>query len=134
MYMVGADFLRNVADPTRPRYGTWTLRVLSPLKDAQQGLENYDYDIIVESDLRMEVALDRAPYYAGDPIRVSARLTAAGRPITNASVVIATTAPQQSVNNWIAGLTVTPDALKRAQDSLKVDFSPILVKKVAAGL
>lgn len=135
MYMAGPDFLRNAADPARPRYGTWTLRVLSPeLSDAHGGLEHYDYDIIVDSDLRMTVKLDRASYYAGDPIRVSARLTAAGKPITGASVTLSTTAPQQSEANWLAGLDVPAEFLKRAAEMVRGDSTAILIKKVAAGL
>ena len=135
MYMVGADFLRNTADPTRPRYGTWTLRVLSPqLADSRRGLEHYDYDIIVDSDLSMAVKLDRAAYHAGDPIRVSARVLAAGTPVKGATVVLSTTARQQSESNWLADLKVSPDFLRRAQEMVRADSSPILIKATAARL
>ena len=135
MYMVGADFLRNAADPTRPRYGTWTLRVLSPqLTDSGRGLEHYDYDIIVDSDLSMAVKLDRASYHAGDPIRVSTRVLAAGTPVKGATVVLSTTAPQQSESNWLAGLNVPPEFLRRAQEMVRADSSPILIKATAARL
>jgi hypothetical protein len=135
MYMVGPDFLHNNAEPNRPRYGTWTLRVLSPeLSDSGEGLENYDYDIIVDSDLRMVLKLDRPSYYAGDAIGVSARLTAAGRPIKDAAVVLSTTAPQQSEANWLTGLDVPAEFLKRAAEMVRGDSTAILVKAVAAGL
>jgi hypothetical protein len=135
LYMIGPDFLRNAADPAHPRYGTWTLRVLSPeLSDSEAGLENYDHDVIVDSDLSLQLRLDQPVYYAGDPIQISARLTAAGRPIKGAGVVLSTTAPQQSEANWLAGLNVPADALKRAADQVKGDSTPLLIKTVGAGL
>lgn len=135
MYLVGVDFLRNADDPGRPRYGTWTLRVLAPeLRESKAGKENYDYDIIVESDLSMAVKLDRSTYHAGDAIEVSARLLAAGKPIKGASVFLSTTAPLQSVSNWLAGLTIPDRLLRQAQEKVHADSSPILVKTVAAQL
>lgn len=133
MYLIDADFLRNAADPSRARYGTWTLRVLAPqLREKKSGQENYDYDIIVESDLTMSVRLDRRTYHAGEAIEVSARLLAAGKPIKGASVVLSTTAPLQSFSNWIAGLSVPDEYIKRAQEKVGVDSSPILIKTAAA--
>lgn len=135
IYMVGADFLRNAANPGKPRHGTWTLRVLSPqLGDSNKGLEHYEYDIIVDSDLSMALKLDHAPYYAGDPIRVSARLLASGKPIKNAAVVLSTTAPQQSTNNWLAGLKLDSALLNRAKEMVNGDSTPILIKATAARL
>src|SRR5262249_8557357 len=107
-YMINEGFIKNTAVPAKPRYGTWTLRLLSAPRRAAGAVgalaaparENYEWDILVESDLRMVLKLDRGKYFAGDPITVSARLTASGKPITGASVVLSTTAPQQSVNNW----------------------------------
>jgi hypothetical protein len=132
MYLVGADFLRNAGDPARPRYGTWTLRVLAP--EVSEGFENYDYDIITDSDLEMALHLDQASYHAGDPIRIAARLTAAGKPIRHASVTVSTTAPAQSLSNWLAGLSVPPALLERAAEKVRIDSSPILIKSVAAEL
>ena len=134
-YMVGTDFLQNKADPAHPRYGTWTLRVTSPaLSDIRQGLENYIWEVIVDSQLRMTLDTDRTQYFAGDPITVSARLTAAGRPITGASVVMSTTAPTMAEANWIAGLSVPAAFIEKARSLVNGDSTEILVKKVAAGL
>src|SRR4051812_36946347 len=139
--MIDEAFIQNTAVPGKPRHGTWTLRVLSAaltgagaVGAVAAGKENYEWDIIVDSDLRMALKLDRGKYFAGDAITVSARLTAGGKPITGASVVLSTTAPQQSVNNWLAGITVPADALRKAQDMVKIDSSSLLVKSVGAGL
>ncbi len=139
MYLIGPGFLRNTGGQGNPRYGTWTLRVTSPALtviegQAFWGSENYDYDIIVDSDLRMAVTLDQGSYYAGDPIRVSARLIAAGKPVTGASVTVSTTAPAVSENNWLAALDVPAEFIDQARQLTKGDTTDILVKKVAAGL
>ena len=144
LYLVGPDFLKNAGDPNRTRYGTWTLRVLSPeltgvfelavVGGQGFGNENYDYDVILDSDLKMDLRLDRSAYYAGDSIGVSARLTAAGRPIEGATVFVSTTAPQQSEANWLASLTVPADALKQAAAQVKGDSTAILIKVVGANL
>ncbi len=135
MYMVSEDFVHNRADPSQPRYGTWTLVITSPeLSDSRgRSSEIYEYDIIVESNLRMDLSLDRAVYYAGDPIKVSAQLTADGKPITGAAVTLSTTAPGQSVANWLSGLAVPAEAMAKAAEILKdQDSTPLLVKMRAA--
>jgi hypothetical protein len=140
MYMVGESFVRNTPDPTSPRYGSWTL-VISGLDDRQilraaataVDSEQYSYDIIVESDLRMELSLDQGACYAGDPIVVTARLTAEGKPVTGAMVSLSTTAPGQAFDNWLAGLVIPADAIAQAEAFLKgKDSTPLLVRTVAA--
>jgi hypothetical protein len=145
MYLIQPEFLSNTTQGTTgtissgsPRYGTWTLLVTSPeLSNGKQGaanLENYDYDIILDSALEMKLSLDHSPCYAGDPIVVSARLLAAGKPVKNAAVTLSTTAPAQSLTNWIAGLTVPADALEKATAQVAGDSTPLLIKTVGAGL
>jgi hypothetical protein len=141
MYLVDADFLRNTGDPNAPRFGSWTLVISSPpppiiIKLEGGGgpdLESYTYDVLVESSLRMQLAVDRPVYFAGDPIQVTATLTADGAPITLAGVSLSTTAPDQSFNNFIAGLVVPPAALQEAARRLEgQDSSPLLVKTLGA--
>jgi hypothetical protein len=139
-YYFDADFLAN--PDGQPRYGTWTMVVTRPIElqaeqaepaAASQVYENYAYDVAAESSLRMRLTLDRSAYYAGDPVGVSARLTAAGLPVTGASVVLSTTSPAQSLANWLARLTVPADAMAQAAQQLQgQDATPILVKALAA--
>lgn len=142
-YYFDSGFLANPGG--QPRYGTWTMLVTVPLQlqalpadraaaaGASPVYEYYSYDLMAESTLRMRLTLDQAAYYAGDPVVVSARLTAAGVPLTGASVVLSTTAPAQSQANWLAGLSVPADALAQAAERLKgQDATPILVKTLAA--
>lgn len=136
VYMVDEAFVQNHAEPDRPRYGTWTLVITSPAlhhTHAQAEQEIYEYDIIVDSNLRMELSLDRASYYAGDPIGITARLTADGKPVTGAVVALSTTAPGQAVNNWLARLDVPDGALAKAREFLHgKDSTPLLVKALGA--
>jgi Mg-chelatase subunit ChlD len=138
MYLIGPDFLANRANPGQPRHGTWTLVISSPvIIEAARAVdaENYDYDVIVDSALRMELSLDRATYFAGDRIGVSARVTASGRPVIGATVSLASSAPGLAVANWLAGLTVPASALQEAERLLSGhDSTPILVKTLAAQL
>ncbi|HEY2669133.1 MAG TPA: hypothetical protein VGJ07_02025 [Rugosimonospora sp.] len=157
---IGGDDVSVAATPrgttgggTSPdsRIGTWTFVITSPggiilLAEGGQGqdgeptggfvdTEHYVYDVIVDSTLRLEVGQDTATCFAGDPIGISARLTAGGRPVTGASVSLSTTTPAQSFANWLAALKVPADALKRAQEILaNQDATPILVKQLGAQL
>ena len=136
-YYLGPDVLRNPGDPAAPRYGTWTLRVTRPtvieLAAAGPGDENYSYDVIAESELDLHLGTRAATHYAGDPIEVSARLTADGLPVTGASVVVSTQAPTRAAANWLAGLTVPADALAQAARQLAgQDSTPLLVKALGA--
>jgi hypothetical protein len=144
MYMIGRDFVQNTANPTSPRFGPWTLVITGLSVDSNPEVirerasvfevENYAYNIMVESDLRMELSLDKGIYYAGDPIAVSANLTAEGKPLLGAMVSLSTTAPGQAFANWLAGLDIPADALAKAREFLAgKDSTPLLIKTVAAG-
>jgi hypothetical protein len=142
-YYFDADFLANPGG--QPRYGTWTMLVTVPIEiqavpaeraaaaDATEVYEYYSYGVTAESSLRMRLTLDQSAYYAGDPVGVSARLTAAGLPVTGASVVLSTTSPAQSSANWLAGITVPAAAMAQAAQQLQgQDATPILVKALGA--
>jgi hypothetical protein len=146
-YLIDEKFMRGQSKGGESRFGHWTLIITPPpiislAKPAGAAppaaistvFEDYTYDVMLESDLNLTVSLDQTDYYAGDPITVSAQLNLRGVPVSGATVTLSTTAPDQAVDNWLAGLTVTPDALKKAQDFLKgQDSTPLLVKSVAAG-
>ncbi|MGD0608924.1 MAG: vWA domain-containing protein, partial [Streptosporangiaceae bacterium] len=136
-YFFDPGFLANQGGQSR--YGTWTMVVTPGLEyqaqraDTAGVYENYTYDVMAESTLRMRLTLDRAAYYAGDPVVVSARLTVAGVPVTGASVVLSTTAPAQSLANWLAGITVPADALAQAAQRLTgQDATPLVIKTLGA--
>lgn len=133
MYTIDHDYLRNASDPSRPRYGTWTLIISSKLGEGDS--ESYTYDAMVESRLRMDVRFDRGTYYAGDPIGLSATLTVDGKPITNASVSVSTTAPGASVYNWLAAAKVSDEEYQKAAETLSgQDVNPLFIKAYAARL
>lgn len=161
-YLIDEDFIRGIApdsdvvvkgsSPIRPRYGAWTFIISEPpiigidsedVKEVEgqaevRGgpiLEQYAYDVIVDSSLKMELNQAPAPAFAGDQLTLTARLTAGGRPVSHASVTVSTTTPAQSFDNWLAALVVPEEALKRAEEILAdQDASPLLVKQLGAKL
>jgi hypothetical protein len=140
-FLVEPDFLQNGTDGT-PRHGNWTLLITSPElggidigNEAVLAREVYSYDVLTHSQLRLDISSDKPTYFAGDPITISARLTAAGVPVTDATVLLSTTALDQSTDNWLASLNVPIDAIRRAEELLKgQDSTPRFVKEIAAGL
>ncbi|MEV8509040.1 peptidoglycan-binding protein [Actinoplanes sp. NPDC051475] len=134
MYLVDPGFLPGQA-------GTWTFVVTHPqiiigVADGVSGVsefEDYLYDTVVDSTLRLELNADRDTYFAGDPITISARLTARGLPVRDAQVFLSTTRPGQSFTNWLAALTVPEQALQQARRELQgKDSTPILIKQRGA--
>ncbi|MET9405995.1 VWA domain-containing protein [Streptomyces sp. NPDC002935] len=122
MYLVDQDFLRG-------RHGTWTLTITG------SGPEDYVYDVLTETSLRLSIELDRPTYYAGEPITVSARLTAAGGPVLGASVTLGIDSPATALANWLATVQIPQDTLNRAAELLSgKDVTPILVKQYGAML
>ncbi|MEC4018812.1 hypothetical protein [Streptomyces sp. H27-D2] len=157
MYLINPDFLRAPASNGkagvesgtgggngdgggRARHGTWKFVITGPdggiiLGADEPDAENYAYDVLVDSTLRMEVGLDHDTYFAGDPVNVTARLTIGGRPVAGAAVSLSTTAPDQSADNQLAALRVPEEALKRAREILAgKDASELLIKQLGAQL
>lgn len=136
LYVIDESYLRNDADPSQPRYGTWQMIVTSPeLSDSERCSEQYAYDALVESSLQMQVSLDHDRYYAGDPIGVSAKLTVNGLPITNSAVKLELTMPGQAMANWLAAIPISAQEYEQAAELLSdKDASPIYVKAYAAQL
>ncbi|MEI9971367.1 MAG: hypothetical protein WDO73_04525 [Ignavibacteriota bacterium] len=133
-------FLSNTATPTQPRYGAWKLIVnYSPVviearAAAIQG-EQFQYEVITESRLKMDVQFDKPKYGTGDRIGISASLTLDGQAIPNASVILNVAAPGRSFDNFIASTQVTPALLERAKSVLsKEDVTAVGIKSYAIQL
>ncbi|MFE5690470.1 hypothetical protein [Streptomyces sp. NPDC056512] len=145
-YLIDPGFLsggeRNDPDDraSMPRHGTWTLVITAPAdvpaSDGRPGIflaEEYVYDALVDSSLKLSLRMDKADYFAGDPITVSARLTSAGRPVSGASVALCSSVPTLSMANWLAGLDIPAEATQEALSQLDgLDVTPMLIKKRAA--
>ena len=139
IYRIEESYLRNAADPANPRHGTWTMVVFSDELASTEGGEDseyYEYDVIVESRLQMDVRLDHAVYYAGDTIGLSAILTLDGKPITHAAVTLSLTAPGQAVNNWLAAVKISAAEYRHAEEEVlqltKNDANALFIKAFAA--
>lgn len=147
MYVIDESYLRNDADPSHPRAGTWHMIVSSPELVTTTGStgirseafiepnEHYSYDVMVQSALKMDVSLDRKAYFAGDPITVTAKLSLNGVPLSHASVKLDVNMPTQAVDNWLAGVSITAEEYQSAANQLAgKDFSAVYIKAFAAGL
>jgi hypothetical protein len=143
MYVIDESYLRNDADPSQPRSGTWRMVVSYPdeilrargaAAVAEVG-EHYSYDALTDSSLKLDVTLDQASYFAGDPINVSAKVTAHGVPVTGASARLNVTAPGQSMDNWLAGIPITAAEYQHAAALLAgKDAFGVYIKAFAAQL
>jgi hypothetical protein len=150
MYLIDSEFIHGTDESgAEARYGNWIMKITSPrwsepvillrageaLESAAVQQENYTYDVILESHLRMDLRMDQNTYFAGDPIRVSAQLTSSGAPIKNAAVLLSTTAPTLSVDNWLASIDVPDEIMEQAREKLSgQDSTPLMIKAVAVGL
>jgi hypothetical protein len=148
MYRISNDYLRNTSNPSSPRDGVWTLVVSSDqlggiiieggdvIASHVEDSETYDYDVIVESRLQLNVSLDRATYFAGDPIGVTAIVTLDGKPITQATVSLSVTAPNEGVNNFLAAVNITAAEFREAQEEIfrltNRDTNALFIKAHAA--
>ena len=128
IYTVDSNYLANTAAPQDPRYGDWTLIITAGSLEGSDR-ETYEYEVITESRLRMRLDFDRARYYAGDTIGISARLTLDGAPITGATVTLRLEAPGQFIDNWLAGVVVTAQEYEKASTELAgADVTPLAIK------
>jgi hypothetical protein len=156
MFTFDSDFLRNAEDPTRPRYGTWTLiiRLASPVvitleavKGAQraatvrpadetegsQDSEDYGYQILVSSGLRLAVDHNQSTYAAGDTIEITASLLLEGLGVPNAAVTLSRVSPGTGALNWLASTPVTAGefAQAAAAQAGEPDIDSLGIKKFA---
>jgi hypothetical protein len=151
IYTLNHAFLSNTANPSSPRYGSWTLIITGRfggsdsdgdiIRFDQQSIERepYDYEVITESRLKLKLHSDRITYYAGDTINLTATLSLDGRGISNATVKLEITAPGQSNANWLAKQKVTAVEYARASERLAgegiaKDVSAIGIKSFALTL
>ena len=126
------NYLRNTAG--RPRDGAWNLLV--SIGDAPTGgSETFEYSVIVDSRLKMDVRFDQTLYYAGDTVGLTAKLTLDGLPIRHATVTVEQAAPGQSLDNFLANSVVTADDLSKATAAAPTtDFNAIGLRAFALQL
>jgi hypothetical protein len=127
------DFLRNTADPASPRHGTWTLVVTAHGLDFEgpRSIEPYDYEVIVDSRLRLDVAFAAPRHAAGDAIGLVANVTLDGAPIRGAAVTARADTPGNSGANFLAFATATAAELDAARADLG-DESDVIALGVKA--
>lgn len=139
VYTFDNEYLRNADDPANPRYGVWTL-IISGNFDVIGGAsaiqrEPYSYDVLTDSRLKLFAAAERATYFAGDAIKLSAMPSLDLQGIRGASVTMELKAPGQSAHNFIALNPVSREEFARATKLADpVDSNAIGIKALALGL
>ncbi len=133
IYTVNDRYLRNASDPSRPRYGEWTL-IASADGLTGTATEQLEYEVIFASRLNMVLAFNRQSYGAGDTIVLTATLTVDGQPLRGANVKALLRAPGQFGHNWLAAQTVSTAELTKARAALTQDADAIAAKTHAVKL
>jgi hypothetical protein len=143
------DFLRNIADPGKPRYGTWTLtitlnqiqiQILEGRRTGSEGQsidnEAYNYQVAVGSRLRLQIEPNQTSFAPGDTIRLSAFPTLDWQGISNAVVTLSRTIPSAGHLNWIASSTITAEEYNRVADEQRKnpDIGSLGIKKIALAI
>lgn len=136
MYAIDHEYLSRAygeEETNSGRYGMWTVVVSSEGLYYYDEQEVYEYDVIVDSRLRLTVDPLKRRHYAGEPIELVATLTLDGAPLADAAVTVQLQAPGQSVNNWLALTPVTAAEFARAADTLAddTDINPLTIKAFA---
>jgi Mg-chelatase subunit ChlD len=107
---VGRFFLTQ---PGKVGLDPWRL-TLSATRLRPGEKEKYQYSVIVDSALRLDGRIGPRAAFAGQPLRITARLRAAGHPITGLSNVwVKVTRPTDSLGNWLTVNQVTPAQIGR---------------------
>ncbi len=131
IYTLTENHLRNAADPGHPRYGTWTLIVRGTGLEGEDS-ELFEYEVIMDSRLKLDARFEDASYYAGDTIRIVGKLALDGQPVTGAAVAAELKVPGLWSHNVMAALPVTAAEMKQAAAHLPHDdVSSIGIKAFA---
>jgi len=91
----------------------WILEVGAGQLDSGES-EHYQYSVIVDSGLKMDMGFARDGYQVGDSIVVEAAIKVDRRPLTGLSDVVAkVTGPEEGLGNWFALNAVSAEAVKK---------------------
>jgi len=123
------NFLHNTKGS--PRYGTWKL-ILTLNEIIQEprtradvrsevfiDTENYDYQVMVSSRLRLRTKLNQVSFAPGDKIQITASPTIDWQGIPNAAVTLSRNRPASGYINWLASSPVTAEEYARVAGEQK---------------
>lgn len=107
----------------------WTLEI-NPDGLLEGERENYQYSVILDSPLKMEPSFDRPAYKVGDPILLTAKMTAGGRPILGLSgVSVKMTMPKDGRGNWFAKNKVNAEELRDISEKRNGETLSLITRK-----
>ena len=143
IFTFNEDFLVNAKQGTR-RYGTWKLiltlneEIIEVAKTqapraAAVDSENYDYQVLVSSRLRLRTRLNQTSFAPGDKIQITAEPTLDWQAIPNAAVTLSQDVPASGYLNWLASSPVTADefASVAKQQAGNPDIDSLGIKQLA---
>ena len=107
----------------------WTLEI--DTDGLQQGeREDYQYSVIVDSELKMETLVRPEAQWAGDTFTLTTKITAAGQPVTGLSdVSVQVSRPREGLGNWFVANEVSAEELQQVPIKIEGEsLSPVLRK------
>ncbi len=112
---VDKSFLQQ---PGKDRAGTWKIEIdAGDLKNKKK--ENYQYSVIMDSDLKMKTTFDKSSYKTGDTITITVKITEPGRRVKGLkNVKVTVTRPGDGIGNWYAANKITNDNLASIPDKI----------------
>lgn len=112
---VDKPFLQH---PGKDRTGTWKIEIdAGDLEDKKK--ENYQYSVIMDSDLKMKTTFDESSYKTGDTITITVKITEPGRRVKGLkNVKVTVTRPGDGIGNWYAANKITDDNLASIPDKI----------------
>lgn len=94
----------------------WTIEIKPSGLGAGES-ENYQYSVIMQSDLEMKTSFDKTSYRTGDIITITAKIKTAGQRVKGLkNVKVTVTRPGDGIGNWYAANKITT----RQLDSIPV--------------
>lgn len=91
----------------------WVLEIDAGALDQGES-EHYQYSVIVDSTLTMDVAFNKEKYWVGDAIILQAKLTAGRQPMTGLkNVRVRLSGPADGFGNWFALNKVSKEELEK---------------------
>lgn len=111
-YIIRRSFLQGYKYEGQ-RIGKWEINITaSGLKEGES--ERYDYDVLLDSDLKMRTKLGKSKYYVGQKILILAEITENGLAVRDATVQVKIERPIDSSGNWHHQHPVTNKQLDEA--------------------
>lgn len=107
----------------------WVIEIV-PGESFPGGKENYQYGIIMDSDLELKTSFDKAAYKTGDTMTITAKITDAGQPVTGlTNIKLKITRPGDGIGNWYAANKISDEQLASIPAKIGEETVPRIQRK-----